>query len=130
MILKVLVMYFQKLFTESKKLSRLSCSGATKLALTRTFSVKCMEKSAKILTFFTGKCNFLAPDHFLSPTFGMVVPSNESYKRYLGIFEIEIFALFGDLEVEKISIFRKKVNFLTFSAPKMGLKLKISENAK
>ena len=60
----------------------------------------------------------------------MVVPSNESYKRYLGIFEIEIFALFGDLEVEKISIFRKKVIFWPSPPQKWPLKLKISKNAK
>ena len=72
------------------------------------FFRKMYGKISKNFDFFLRKKFFLAPDNFLSPTFGMVVPSNESYKRYLGIFEIEIFALFGDIEVEKISIFRKK----------------------
>ena len=54
----------------------------------------------------------------------MVVLSNESYKRYLGIFEIEIFALFGDLEVEKLAFFGKKSQFFDLLRPKNGLKTK------
>ena len=48
MILKVPDTLFQELFTESKKLALLPYSDASKLAPTRTFAGKCMEKSRKM----------------------------------------------------------------------------------
>ena len=112
MIFKVPVMHFQKLFTESKKLSRLSCSGATKLALMRTFSVKCMDKSAKILTFLPENVILLAPDHFLNPIFGMMVAFDELYKRYLGFVEVLNFLpLFGASKLRKLTSSGKKSIF-------------------
>ena len=64
MILKVPVMCFQKLFTDSEKLFPLSRSGATKLAPMRTFSGKCIETLAKFWLFLHEKVILLAPDQF------------------------------------------------------------------
>ena len=113
------------------KLSSLSCSDATKLAPTHSFSGKCMEKSLKILTFFTWKCYSFGSRSVLKPLFwhsgfiGWVIQT-----LFGNFWDFEIFARFGGPEVEKMGIFWKKVNFFTFSVQKMGQKLKISKNPK
>ena len=77
MILEIPIIHFQELFTELRKLSRLLNSDMPKLATTRTFQRKCMEKLGKIgqkLPFFSLKKAFnLAPDHFQNPIFGQIV---------------------------------------------------------
>ena len=86
MILKIQIIHFQELFTESKKLAVLSFSVVAKLART--------PKSYTFLDFrFFQSQNwakpfYLAPDKFWNPIFGQVVAFYEFSKRYLGIWLI------------------------------------------
>ena len=86
MILKIEMMNYQELFTESKKLAVLSFSVVAKLAHT--------PKSYTFLDFqFFQSQNwakpfYLAPDKFWNPIFGQVVAFFEYSKRYLGIWLI------------------------------------------
>ena len=86
MILKIQIMYFQELFTESKKLAVLSFSVVAKLARTPksyTFLDLRIFQSQNWSDPF-----YLAPDNFWNPIFGQVVAFCEFPKRYLQILEI------------------------------------------
>ena len=122
MILKIQIMYFQELFTESKKLAVLSFSVVAKLARTL--------KSYTFLDFrFFQSQNwanpfYLAPDNFWNPIFGQVVAFHEFSKRYLGNWLIFWFsALFGGRESKKSDFSLIFTKFSTLD-PQKGPKIK------
>ena len=117
-------MYFQELFTESRKLFPLSCSDATKLAPTRSFSGKCTEKLAKILTAYLKMLFFWL--QIISET-----PILAWWFHLMSFWEFLRFRNFcpfwGARKLKKQTFFEKKVKFLTLSAQKLGQKLKKSQ---
>ena len=86
MILKIQIMYFQELFTESKKLAGLSFGVVAKLAHTPKFS-KILYISG-FLSKIEQKPLNLAPNNLWNPYFGQVLAFYEFSKRYLGILPI------------------------------------------
>ena len=123
-------MYFQELFTESKKLAVLSFSVVAKLART--------PKSYTFLDFWFfqsqnwAKPFYLAPDKFWNPIFGQVVAFYEFSKRYLGIWLIFWFwVLFGGREPEKSDFLLIFANFSSLDSqkwPKMEKLAKFPSN--
>ena len=86
MILKIQIIYFQELFTESKKLAGLSFGVVAKLARTPKFS-KILYISG-FLSKIEQKPLNLAPNNLWNPIFGQVVAFYEFSKSYLGILPI------------------------------------------
>ena len=122
-ILKIQIMHFQELFTESKKLAVLSFSVVAKLARS--------PKSRKILYIFDfplfqsenwANLFFLAPNTFWNPIFGQVVAFHEFSKLYLGIWLIFWFlAIFGGPKLKDWNNSVKK-HCSSTSDPKRGQK--------
>ena len=93
-ILKLLIVYFQELFTELKKLIQCLYTDVLKLGTTHTFPGKCKKNKGNRpkITFFVLRNAFnLARDRFLNFIFIQVVEFYRLYKRFLVFFVILTF---------------------------------------